>query len=578
MGANSTVKVTFLGDASDLSKAARQAENASDGIGKKFGSLGKVAGLALGGAVVGGIAAVGAAMVRGVQDAASYQQITDQVAQTIQSTGKAAGVTVGDLKKYAAQLESISGVDEELILSGQNVLLTFTKVQNEVGKGNDIFNQASQAALNLSTTMGGDLVGANTLVGKALNDPIKGMTALSRAGVQLTADQKETIKAMVESGDTMGAQKIILGELETQFGGAAKAAGQGFTGSMARFKDSLSDAGREVGTALLPVLTKLADWLAVNIPIAMEKGKAAFAVIVAYVQNTLLPMWARNRDTVMTTLGQVGDIIKGFVDLGMALWDRFGKTVVAGLKGSFEAIATTVRGALTLIKGFVDIWTGIFTGDWRRVWDGIKGVFSGAFTVIQGLLGTFLNAIKTAFSLAADALKGVWQGMWKAVVGTATSAISGLLGVLGSLFSTLGKLPGPAGAPFRAAAEAAENAKAKVDAVTRAINAIPTHKSSTITVTTIQRTIREGQQATGKGLQAFAKGGVAMPGLALVGEEGPELVQMRGGERVYNAKDSRKMAAAGGGTTYQLVLSGDHSVSTEDVPSMFRRMELLAGS
>jgi hypothetical protein len=61
-------------------------------------------------------------------------------------------------------------------------------------------------------------------VGKALNDPIKGVTALGRAGVQFTAQQKEQIAALVESGDVAGAQTIILQELETQFGGAAEAA------------------------------------------------------------------------------------------------------------------------------------------------------------------------------------------------------------------------------------------------------------------------------------------------------------------------------------------------------------------
>ena len=48
------------------------------------------------------------------------------------------------------------------------------------------------------------------MVGKALNDPLKGLTALSRIGVQFTAQQQEQIKAMVEVGDVAGAQKIIL--------------------------------------------------------------------------------------------------------------------------------------------------------------------------------------------------------------------------------------------------------------------------------------------------------------------------------------------------------------------------------
>ena len=102
---------------------------------------------------------------------------------------------------------------------------------------------------------------ATILVGKALNNPLKGITALTRAGVSFTEKQKDQIKAMVESGNIMGAQKLILGELGTEFGGAAKAAGTGFAGSMARAKDAVGDAFRAIGTSLLPTLTTMANYI-----------------------------------------------------------------------------------------------------------------------------------------------------------------------------------------------------------------------------------------------------------------------------------------------------------------------------
>jgi hypothetical protein len=86
------------------------------------------------------------------------------------------------------------------------------------------FDKAQVAILNLSTRLGTDLTSASVQVGKALNDPIKGVKALGRAGVQFTAEQKAQIEALQESGDVAGAQTIILQELETQFGGAAEAA------------------------------------------------------------------------------------------------------------------------------------------------------------------------------------------------------------------------------------------------------------------------------------------------------------------------------------------------------------------
>lgn len=189
-----------------------------------------------------------------IVDAQEYEKVTAQLRAGIESTGNVAGLSVEGLKAHASALEELSGVDENLIIQSQAVFQTFTNVRNVVGEGNDIFNQASLAALDLSVKMGGDLQGATVQLGKALNDPIKGITALTRVGVVFTQAQKDQIKALVESGDVMGAQKVILAEMNTEFGGAAKAAGDTFAGAVARAKDKVSDFGRDLVTNLQPAL------------------------------------------------------------------------------------------------------------------------------------------------------------------------------------------------------------------------------------------------------------------------------------------------------------------------------------
>jgi phage-related minor tail protein len=97
-------------------------------------------------------------------------------------------------------------------------------VRNEVGKGNDIFDQATGIITDMSVALGQDTSSSAIQLGKALNDPIKGVTALQRVGVSFTASQKEQITTLVESGKTLDAQKLILAELGKEFGGAAEAA------------------------------------------------------------------------------------------------------------------------------------------------------------------------------------------------------------------------------------------------------------------------------------------------------------------------------------------------------------------
>jgi hypothetical protein len=247
---------------------------AQNGVGR-FRSLAGTAFKAIGvGAAVGIGVAAGALtkwVVQGVKDAASYQKVLAKTAQVIKTTGGAAGVTAGKVKDLAAELETMSGVDEELIINSENVLMTFTNIRN-VGK-NRIFDMATKSALDMSVALGSDLQGASIQVGKALNDPIKGVTALSKVGVTFSQKQKDVIKSLVETGDVAGAQKVILAELNKEFGGQAEAAGKGFEGTMARLQDVIGDTGREVGTALLPKITELVTWLSDKIPQAVQDFK-----------------------------------------------------------------------------------------------------------------------------------------------------------------------------------------------------------------------------------------------------------------------------------------------------------------
>lgn len=292
----SDMKLSYLlfGEDRTASKTLRKVGDEAGHTGSRLEGMGSRASGALamlGGAAataaIAGVAAISAGVVKGIGDAAEYQQLAAKTAAVLASTGNAAGQSVKGIQERAAALESLSGVDETVIINGQNVLATFTKVQDKVGAGNDVFSQATAAALDMSVALGTDLQGANIQLGKALNDPVKGITALGRAGVSFTEQQKDQIKTLVKHGDTLGAQKIILGELSKEFGGAAKAAGEGFSGSMERAKDAVGDAFREVGTHLLPVLTDLADWFATEgmpkiVAFAQEawpKVQSAFAVV-----------------------------------------------------------------------------------------------------------------------------------------------------------------------------------------------------------------------------------------------------------------------------------------------------------
>lgn len=199
-----------------------------------------------------------------------------QLNATIKSTGGAAGLSSDELVAMAQGLQQVTTFGDDAIISMQSQLLTFTKI------GKESVPAATEAILDLATKMGGDLKGAAVQVGKALNDPVKGIAALSKVGVAFTEDQKAVIESLVETGDVAGAQKIILAELAVEFGGSARAARDTFGGALTSLKNSMGDLLEGSGGNLNDAKTAVED---LNKAISDPAVKDAFATITAGILN-----------------------------------------------------------------------------------------------------------------------------------------------------------------------------------------------------------------------------------------------------------------------------------------------------
>lgn len=227
----------------------RGADKASRDLGKVDKGLGRLAKSA-------GIAAAGffgaRALISGFQsliDVTKQQALVEaQLNAVLKSTAGVAGLTAKELTGMASALQKQTRFGDEAIIKAQSLMLTFTKV------GKDVFPDAIETVLNMSEAMGQDLQQGVIQVGKALNDPILGVTALRRVGVQLSKQQEDLVRKFTETGDIASAQKIILEELETQFGGVAKAAGETLGGSLDQMKNAVGDAGEAIGEALSPAI------------------------------------------------------------------------------------------------------------------------------------------------------------------------------------------------------------------------------------------------------------------------------------------------------------------------------------
>jgi ABC-type transporter Mla subunit MlaD len=346
------------------------------------------------GAAVG--AAAGVIGFKLASAAYESQKVMAQTTAIIKATGGAAGVTASQVSKLSEQLSMQIGVDDELIQKSANLLLTFKQVQNQVGEGNNIFDRAVITAQDLGNVFGSADAAAMQL-GKALSDPEKGITALRRAGINFTEQQKEQIKTLVASGDVLGAQKLILAEVESQVGGTAAASATGFD----RMRVAMGNVAEEFGAILIPYIEKFADFVIQKVvpylnklaDVIGEKGLGAgikmlsgdflqFTTNMGAYGNAILALTAAftalRLVTIAATISQnlfkvallanpIGIIIAAVITLGVAL---------VALYMKFEIVRKVINSVINFIIGIIENWLNA----WITV---INGIITGINLLIK---------------------------------------------------------------------------------------------------------------------------------------------------------------------------------------------------
>ena len=228
----------------DLDSAERDVTMSAKNMGKSIASIGfAAAGVAA--------AAFGAAVVTAIkQGVTSYAQLERQMLRTesiIKATGNAAQLSANQMLDLANRLDLATLNDRENILDAINAMQTFRSVSGET------FERAIELSVDLAETLGTDLRSQVVQLGKALEDPKTGLTALRRVGVTFTDSQKELITSLVESNKQLEAQGIILDAINEQVGGAAAGAAGGLAGNM----DTLAFRWRDFTEALVGSLGTL---------------------------------------------------------------------------------------------------------------------------------------------------------------------------------------------------------------------------------------------------------------------------------------------------------------------------------
>lgn len=458
------LKVFVIGDASSAKRALLETETAAHGLASRAGSA--LAGFAKTAAFAAGAAGIGAVAVSlkaGYSEWKESATVTAQTGAVLKSTGGAAHVTMRQVTDLSNALLAKSGVDDEVIQSGENMLLTFRNIRNEAGKGNDIFTQSTKALLDMSTATGQDMRKSAIQLGKALNDPVKGLTSLTRVGVTFSQGQKDTIAKMVAAGNTMGAQKVILRELNKEFGGSAAALGKTLPGQINIAKEAFRNLAGQMFQKLLPAFVQVLSWVNSHWPQISAVMGAVFEGIAWTIQNVIGPAlryliqgvsmvvdyvrahWPQIKPVIVQVLTAVGDVIRGWVALIREIWDRFGKQIIEIARIAWDLVKSTVRNGMEIIRGIVDLIAGLIHGDWSRVWNGITEIVGGAFRQIWAIIHAAVSTLGVVAARVGDA---IWTGIkagGEAVINWIIGKLNGLVdaynAVLGWVTGNISAIP-----------------------------------------------------------------------------------------------------------------------------------------
>jgi hypothetical protein len=395
-----------------LKHAAGQVSGFADDTGKRMHGMGIKSGLAMAavgaGAVVAGAAVLhfAKASVQAAQDSVVSDARLDQVAKTM---GLVEGAYAGGtqrLKDYASTLSTQIGVEDESIKAVQAKLLTFKALATTMNETGGAMDRATAAAYDLASAGFGSAEGNATALGKALQDPIKGITALSRSGVTFTQVEKDKIKALAESNQMGKAQEMVLKAIETQTKGTAAATAT----ASDKMKVSFGELQEKVGMAFLPVLAKLAD--------------------------TLIPIF----DKLQEPLGKVADALGGA--LAKAL-DALAP-VLPVLAEAFAKIAEVVGGILsTAITAMTPWFTTLL-----ELFGELATRIGPMITPLLEKVGVLINALMEALVPLIEPLTEVVMNILDAaapILGVVIDALIILVKALAPVFTAVGVLIKPLG-------------------------------------------------------------------------------------------------------------------------------------
>jgi phage-related protein len=402
-----TLKLSLLADVAGLSKGLNQGTNEVQGFGSKMANFGKKAAAAF---AVAGIAAAAFAVkfakdaIVAGEAAATANARIEQINKSMGLFGESTNEVNKALIDYAEKTARATGVDTNSIKATQAKLLTFKELAataNEIG-GN--FERSTKAAIDLGAAGFGTAELNAVALGKALNDPIKGISALSRNGITFTESEKDRIKVLVESNKVGEAQNMILKAIETQVGGTAEATAN----ATDKMRVGFTQVTEKVGLALLPVFEKLTNFVIDQVFPAFDKIGAQFAGLTSQLGENLLPALDNLVTFFQDYLIPVFKAYYEFIinDLIPAIVNFF-QPALAGISKAFSSVSKSLQNNKEKLKPLFDLFQEFFEFASKYLAPFLGTVLGKAFQVLGSVISGIITIFANLVNIISSAINGI---------------------------------------------------------------------------------------------------------------------------------------------------------------------------
>lgn len=386
-----------------------------------------------------------------VGEASEMRDALGQVNAALTSMGDVGGRSLDQLTTQADRLAATSLFEDDQILRGVTAnMLTFGNIAGQA------FDRAQQAAVDLSARLGTDLQSSAIMVGKALNDPVMGLAALRRVGIQFTEEQQAQIKAMQGVGDTAGAQAVMLAELERQFGGSAEAA-RNAANPMERMRLSLAAMAGDIGAILLPFVDRMASAFSGltekfgNLSPGMQQFVVVAGLVAAALGPILIAAGAlvASLGVLLPIVGAIGApflaVVAAVAAVGVAFWvfrddiipivQSFAASMQENIGPKLAPLWDALKGAVAAIG---DIFNAIFGGEGPdgivtalKFWgEWMSRTFGAAIDIVTGAINVITNIMRALGAL----LRGDFSAMWGYLGQAVMAAVRGIANAFQTLF------------------------------------------------------------------------------------------------------------------------------------------------